>query len=81
MQENATTCLVEEIFKDFYSLPSSPFTYSSLVKPYFTLIKISPQKHSIGSHFLLPSTPTFFPFIQGQISSKFDSSKETMVEP
>ncbi|TYI15102.1 hypothetical protein ES332_A08G164200v1 [Gossypium tomentosum] len=64
MQENATTCLVEEIFKDFYSLPSSPFTYSSLVKPYFTLIKISPQKHSIGSHFLLPSTPTFFPFIQ-----------------
>ncbi|KAB2070336.1 hypothetical protein ES319_A08G149300v1, partial [Gossypium barbadense] len=69
------------IFKDFYSLPSSPFTYSLLVKPYFTLIKISPQKHSIGSHFLLPSTPAFFPFIQGQISSKFDSSKETMVEP
>ncbi|MFQ6619538.1 hypothetical protein Gotur_001292, partial [Gossypium turneri] len=34
--------------------------------PYFTLAKFSPQKHSNDSHFLLPSTPAFLPFIQGQ---------------
>ncbi|KAK8370784.1 hypothetical protein V6Z12_A01G200300 [Gossypium hirsutum] len=39
-------CLVEEIFGDFYSVPSSPFTYSLLEETYSTLTKISRQKHS-----------------------------------
>ncbi|TYI05887.1 hypothetical protein ES332_A10G120200v1 [Gossypium tomentosum] len=35
-----------EIFGDFYSVPSSPFTYSLLEETYSTLTKISRQKHS-----------------------------------
>ncbi|MFQ6619948.1 hypothetical protein Gotur_000390 [Gossypium turneri] len=33
--------------------------------------KFSPQKYSNGSHFMLPSTPAFLPFIQGQLRAKW----------
>ncbi|MBA0809163.1 hypothetical protein Gohar_024835, partial [Gossypium harknessii] len=64
-----------EIFGDFYSLPSSPFTHSLLEEPQFTLTNFSPQKHSNGSHFLLPSTPAFLPFIQGQLITQVGGIK------
>ncbi|MBA0715986.1 hypothetical protein Golax_014856, partial [Gossypium laxum] len=57
-----------EIFVDFYSLPSSPATHSLLEEPYLTLTKFSPQKHSNGSHFLLPSTLALLSFIQRQVN-------------
>ncbi|MFQ6634542.1 hypothetical protein Gotur_011866, partial [Gossypium turneri] len=31
--------------------------------------KFSHQKHSNGSHFLLPSTPVFLPFIQCRVGA------------
>ncbi|TYI12310.1 hypothetical protein ES332_A09G268600v1 [Gossypium tomentosum] len=34
------------------------FIHSLLEEFYLILTKFSPQKHSIGSHFLLPSTST-----------------------
>ncbi|MBA0618452.1 hypothetical protein Godav_027795, partial [Gossypium davidsonii] len=63
---DASNTITAKIFVDFYSLTSSPFTHSFLEEPYLTLTKFSPQKHSNGSHFLLPSTLALLSFIQRQ---------------
>ncbi|KHG12379.1 Putative zinc metalloprotease TRE2 [Gossypium arboreum] len=53
-----------------YSVGLQEQMFSSMKYPimesYLTLTKFSSQKHSIGNHFLLPSTLAFLSFIQAK---------------
>ncbi|KAL1064612.1 hypothetical protein V6Z11_D13G225000 [Gossypium hirsutum] len=69
-----------EKFGDFYSLSSSPFTHSSQINPILPS-QILSSKTLNGSHFLLPLTPAFLPFIQGEVNIFISLTKHKIRKP